>query len=368
MNRFRKLVVERVHAITEGDGNAARPVEEWAPIFDEANEYVWDNVAQLAPDIQVESERKLKRGRERRSREEIHNRRAHIKKLGAGLQHFDDAILLAEAANRDVFAAFTKWLRGKDVAEMARSVTGHRKIAGGPACRIMTFLGLHARGCVLASEISLLAHHGYTEGASSRARSLYELTVISTFLSTKDSHPFPLTERYHLSGGVERQRDARGTNQPNPFQHEPGLEEAIRRTWGDRYFKPYGWAIPAVGDGKAKSVTFRDIEESVELGHLRHAYLSMNHAVHAGAANVISNLDNRYPFGHRTGSHVNYYAAAWVLSAAAYFLQGMQIPLMLDIGELVEADTELRLGPLLNSCRDAERVFKEFINTNFPEE
>ncbi|MER6247231.1 DUF5677 domain-containing protein [Streptomyces griseorubiginosus] len=363
MSRFSDLLSEQVKVINGDQGDEKRPLQEWQQIFDQAQDQLMANIEQIAPDVMVSARQALKRVKKRRLREMRHNERAHLKKLGIGFRRFNDAIALAEALNRDIFDAFGEWLQDKETDEVAASCLGIPSVVGGPAVRVLTFLGLHARACTLASEITLLAQRGFTEGAHARARSLYELVTIATFLAVEDSSPYELTERYSLSGMVEARRDNQHTGDEDPFDDVPGLEEAIRNSWGDSYFKPYGWAIPGVGDGTAKQVTFRDIEKSLEADHLRHAYLTMNHAVHAGAGALLQRFDPRYPFRNPIGSTVDYYGAAWVLAATAYLFRGIQIPLLLEIAPLLGAEMELMLAPLGNLCEASESFFKSHVES-----
>ncbi|MER6694592.1 DUF5677 domain-containing protein [Streptomyces minutiscleroticus] len=366
MSRFDDLLAEQVYAITGDSDETLRTLEEWQPIFEQAKEQLMANIEQIAPDVSLSARHSLRDGGKRRFREAKHNERAHLKKLGPGFRQLKDAVTLAGEVNRDLTTEFAKWISRKGRKNVSASIVGFPGTVGGPAVRALTFLGLHARSCTLASEILLLAQHGFTEGAFSRARSLYELVTIIAFLSIKDSHPFELTERYSLSGLVEARRDLQGAEAEDPFATEPGLEEAIRNAWGDRFFKPHGWAIPAIGDGTAKQVTFRDIEKSLGSEHLRHAYLTMNHAVHAGAKIMVERFNTERPFLNYVGSSVDYYGAAWVLSATSYLFRGAQIPLLLEISPLIEAEMELMLAPLSNLCNNAQSFFNSYTDQNDP--
>ncbi|MCX5391302.1 DUF5677 domain-containing protein [Streptomyces sp. NBC_00094] len=363
MSRFDDLQDEQVKIITGDDGEVRRTLEEWQVIIDQAQDTLVRDIERIAPDVTRAARKALKRGKIRRFHEKRHAERAHLKKLGVGFRDLEEAVILAETGNRDASESFARWLvlnKGSDEL-LANSINAPNTL-GGPAVRALTFLGLHARGCTLVSEVLLLVRHGFIKGAHSRARSLYELTTTLAFLSLSDEPPYVLTERYSLSGLVEARRDLQGSAEGDPFDGTPGLEEAIRSAWGDRYFKPYGWAIPAIGDGTAKQVTFRDIDESVGNRDWRHAYLTMNHSVHAGAAAAASLFDRRGTFRHRTGSTVDYYDAAWVLSITALLFEGLQIPIFLDLSPLLGADMELDFAPVSNRCAAAKTFFDGYID------
>ncbi|MFF3276342.1 DUF5677 domain-containing protein [Streptomyces chrestomyceticus] len=363
MNRFQQLLHDQVRAVTGDTEEERRPLAEWQRIFEEAQDQLIRDIEQLAPDVMTESRRAIRRGRKRRTREIKHAERSHLKKLGKGFRQLEEAVILAEVGNRQLFDAFALWLKRNDKNDnILASSIGAPEVPGGPAVRVLTFLGLHARGCTLTSEILLLSRNGFTKGAHSRTRSLYELTTILAFLAVADSPPYVLTERYSLSGLVEARRDLQGSEETDPFDESPGLEDAIRSAWGDRFFKPYGWAIPGIGDGEAKQVTFRDIERVLGDRDWRHAYLTMNHSVHAGAASIVSQLDHRVPFRYRTGSTVDHYDASWVLSVVALLFEGLQIPLFMGISNLLEADLEIKIAPIINLCTSAKEFFDDYID------
>ncbi|MFE6714881.1 DUF5677 domain-containing protein [Streptomyces sp. NPDC057695] len=365
MSRFQDLLLAQVKIIAGGTEEVRLPLKEWEAIFNEAQNVLIRDVERIAPEITTSARRVIKRGRLRRDREVKHTRKSHLKKLGSGFRQLEEAVILAEASNRNTFDAFSVWLKENDENdEISASSINAPGTLGGPAVRVLTFLGLHARGCTLASEILLLCHNGFIKGAHSRARSLYELTTTLGFLSLADSPPYVLTERYSLSALVEARRDLQGDREGDPFDRTPGLEETIRNAWGDRFFKPYGWAIPGIGDGSSKQVTFRDIEEELGSSELRHAYLTMNHSVHAGAASIIAQFDNRAPFRYRTGSSVDYYDASWVMGVTALLLEGLQIPLSMEISPLVGADSELEMAPIANLCDSAKEFFDDYIRSN----
>ncbi|MEV8052455.1 DUF5677 domain-containing protein [Streptomyces bacillaris] len=347
------------------DEDVRLPIREWEGIFHEAEDTLIRDVGAIAPDIVASARKITRRGKLRRDREVEHTRRAHLKKLGSGFRQLEEAAILAEASNRNTFDAFSFWLKENDGNdEILASSIGAPETLGGPVVRVLTFLGLHARGCTIVSEILLLCRHGFVKGAHSRARSLYELATIMGFLTQADSPPYVLTERYSLSALVETRRDLLGDREGDPFDRTPGLEDAIRNAWGESFFKSYGWAIPGIGDGSSKQVTFRDIEQALGSSKMRHAYLTMNHSVHAGAASIIAQFDNRAPFRYRTGSSVDYYDAAWVMSVTALLLEGLQIPISMDISPLMEADLELDVAPIVNLCDSARKFFDDYIRAD----
>ena len=64
---------------------------------------------------------------------------------------------------------------------------------------------LHARGCLLTSEIHDLLQGGYASGAMARWRTLHEITVIASFIR---QHGQEIAERYLLHHQVEAYRSA----------------------------------------------------------------------------------------------------------------------------------------------------------------
>ncbi|GGQ42770.1 hypothetical protein GCM10010215_77660 [Streptomyces virginiae] len=363
LSRLQQLVLDQVRESLGENAGIKRTIEEFEPIFGAADDYVVNRIHLLDSETGRSTRWSLKYGRKRRARSAAHNERSILKKLGFGFRQFSDAITLAEDANRDLFTAFRRWLRtGGD----SRSLVDPENGVGGAALHVLIMLGIHARGCSIASEIDLLARRGHTEGAHARARSLYELMILAGFLAVHDTVDFELTERYHLSAMVEKRRDARHTGEEDPFDRADELEERIRSLWGPSFFRPYGWAAPGIQAHSGSRITFRDVEEASGLDAMRHCYLTMNHAIHGGAMAVTTRFDRRNPFPNATGSEVNYYSVAWIAGASATFFHFLNRLTLEGVAELVDPNELFFLAPL-SHCDAAEEFFRSYAASHEPD-
>ena len=163
-------------------------------------------------------------------------------------------------------------------------------------------VGLHARACVTMSEIHALLRTGHSVGALARWRTLHECAVVSNLVGEHGRKPeYPdLAERYVLHDVIENEKDARDYQLHcaaigyEPFSEEEMTElaqasaEVVRR-FGTDYRENYGWAQPLFSRGH---ITFRDLEELVNLDHLRPYYRWANHGVHADSKGARLNLVN----------------------------------------------------------------------------
>lgn len=146
---------------------------------------------------------------------------------------------------------------------------------------------IHARSCLVTSEIRALLFAGHASGAMARWRTLHELAVTSLFVK---EHGREVAERYfHHSGIVAvkaAEEYAAHTERlgMTPLEQEElsQLRESRDRLvalYGQSFMSDYGWAADALG---RKRPTFADIEKSVDFNHWRPYYQLANHSVHAG--------------------------------------------------------------------------------------
>ncbi len=154
---------------------------------------------------------------------------------------------------------------------------------------------LHARACQVASEVLALLRTGHADGAHARWRCLHEIVVVLFFIARNGDDT---AERYLLHDSIESYKAAL-IYQKNaarlgydPFSEEELAEfKAHRDTlvtrFGEEFAGEYGWAIS--GTRKTRPV-FRDIEECVEMGHMRHFYKMASHNVHANPKGVFLKL------------------------------------------------------------------------------
>jgi len=156
---------------------------------------------------------------------------------------------------------------------------------------------LHARACQIASEILTLLRAGYADGAHARWRTLHEISVVASFI--KD-HGNDTAERYLLHQQIEsykaalqQKKFAIRLKQIPISEYEvnilKGLQDKLITRYGKEYKNSYGWAAYALGKGDPK---FSDIEEAVNLDHLRPYYKLASHNIHANPKGILFRLGN----------------------------------------------------------------------------
>jgi hypothetical protein len=154
---------------------------------------------------------------------------------------------------------------------------------------------LHARACQIAYEILILLKSGLADGAHARWRSLHEISVTAFFISTYGND---IAERYLLHDEIESYKAAKIYQENCAFLgYEPLSEEEIAeledihdellRRFGKNYRFDYGWASVVT---KMDRSTFRDIEKSAGLKHLRPYYKMACHNVHANPRGLFFKL------------------------------------------------------------------------------
>jgi hypothetical protein len=154
---------------------------------------------------------------------------------------------------------------------------------------------LHARACLISSEILVLLQSGHADGAHARWRSLHEIAVVGRLIRLCGDE---IAERYLLHDTVESYRAAKqyqedaATLDFDPIPDE-GFNEiettyrALLRRFGTSFKGNYGWASTALGKDKP---TFRDIEEKVGLDDLRPFYELASHNIHANPKGLFFRL------------------------------------------------------------------------------
>lgn len=154
---------------------------------------------------------------------------------------------------------------------------------------------LHARAWQIAFEILILLKSGLADGAHARWRTLHEISVTAFFISTKGNN---IAERYLLHDGIESYKAAKIFQENcaglgfEPLSKQEVAEikdirDGLIRRFGKSYQYDYGWAS---GVTKGDRPTFRDIERSAGLEHLRPYYKMACHNVHANPRGLFFKL------------------------------------------------------------------------------
>ncbi|MGI9059002.1 MAG: DUF5677 domain-containing protein [Ktedonobacteraceae bacterium] len=159
---------------------------------------------------------------------------------------------------------------------------------------------IHVKACQTVSAVGVLLKSGYARDALARQRTLHELSVTASFIK---KHGQGTAEQYWLHNAIESYK---AVSQYELYcerlgcdPHEPAELDQLRsqrdrliHLFGKVFGEQYGWAAKALG--KARGVKFADIEENVNLDHLRPYYRMASHGVHANSKGLIFDIGNIY--------------------------------------------------------------------------
>ena len=158
---------------------------------------------------------------------------------------------------------------------------------------------LHARACLLASEVLALLRSGYASGANARWRTLHEVAVVAYFIR---QHGQDVAKRYLSHHVIESAKSAKEYQKYSErLNVEPFSDEELTRLqaeadelcqkFGASYRGRYGWAASILkGDP-----TFARIEEAVVMQHMRPYYGMASSSVHAKPHAIKFDLGNLNP-------------------------------------------------------------------------
>jgi hypothetical protein len=158
---------------------------------------------------------------------------------------------------------------------------------------------LHARGCLVASEVLGLVRTGHAAGAGARWRTLHELSVTADIIASRPE----IAERYLDHAAVQRWMDLKDYQRfATRLGYEPLSEmdmleierakNAAAAKYDKHFVKREGWAAPLFTPSRPPN-GFRELEEIAQLDHLRPYYNLSSHSVHAGSRAGELNLFDR---------------------------------------------------------------------------
>jgi hypothetical protein len=316
-----RLINERLHEIFAGRND--RPSsEEIGENFDAALEGVLSDLSEKEAEFfsrEIKAATKRAEGLRVRSGKV---RQASLKKLGAGLRALEVLNAYSELLNRRMVGYLRDWMDPSDRSQMPSLLGRKSGLFGGPMMKILLFLSMHARASTLVAEISHLVKSGYTEAAQARVRTLYELTIYLLVLSTQErAAQCELASRYYVSHLWEiRAYDRFLQNvQDDDKKERDRIISAAKQKWGSELFRPYGWAIPVLPQVSGQ-IRLADLERVVAMDKHRHIYLEMNHAIHAGAANLVNRTNFKLPTLHSIGPEVDAHHSRRVMKVTAHSL------------------------------------------------
>jgi hypothetical protein len=152
---------------------------------------------------------------------------------------------------------------------------------------------LHARACLIASEVYALLRTGHAAGAQARWRTLHELATVAFILGPNDGK---ISERFLLHRYVDRRKDARCYQENHaalgqvPFtdaemaQIELDYQEVVSK-FESGYEGAWGWAKPLFSP--TTQPNFDDLEKLAGLDHNKPYVRLSHHSVHGGATGAV---------------------------------------------------------------------------------
>jgi len=171
------------------------------------------------------------------------------------------------------------------------------------SARAFALLNLHAVGCLIAKEVLALITQGFPSGALARARSLHEVAVTASVITEHAETPGceNLPERFYDHADVATWKDAQTYQEtceslgyePFPDQTMDRMRsayDAARAKYEPEFTEKHGWAFPVFGRA---GITFRDLEQKANLGHLRGHYKWASHMVHPDSKGMLLNFRER---------------------------------------------------------------------------
>lgn len=165
--------------------------------------------------------------------------------------------------------------------------------------KFATLLRIHARAVQIALEVLELIKNGFADGALARWRSLYELSIIATFLGKNDDNlcqrylDYKLVEDYYEAIEYQKHCDDLGYTKLSDDEFAE-LETTINKLkvkYGSDFTKQYGW----IGEVLPKNNwNFKGIEETIDFKYLRPFYKLANNYVHSGAKGFLFKMGTYY--------------------------------------------------------------------------
>jgi hypothetical protein len=157
---------------------------------------------------------------------------------------------------------------------------------------------LHARACLVGSEILALLRSGHAMGAFARWRTLHEISVIALFIAKHDQDT---AERYLLHEAIHAYE---GAQEYQKYASQLGLQsfteqemrdinqryDQLKKQYGDFYHGKFGWARAAyLADFPEHrgGLSLQLLEEAMEMDHWRPYYRSASLGIHPSSRAIL---------------------------------------------------------------------------------
>jgi Family of unknown function (DUF5677) len=164
------------------------------------------------------------------------------------------------------------------------------------ALRLLVLARLHARACQVCDEIICLLASGFADGAMARWRTLHEISVVALFIrehgetTARRYVDHALIETYKAALTYRRYSDRLGyaPMAEEDFEATRRARDEVAARYESRFIKgDYGWAGAALD---IEQPNLANIEESVNMDHLRPYFKLACQNVHAGSKGSIDRL------------------------------------------------------------------------------
>ena len=260
----------------------------------------------------------------RRSQRVSHQiRRRMLSRFGESLESFEDCVNIGEVVVRSQTDSI--WRRdttGEAVLKVSTIAGISPDLVGGALAKCMLLNSLSSQSVLCAAEIYSLLGNGYAEGATARARTMYEVAVIVDFLAVHSlsQNSYEVTDRFHVYAAIEDAAYRRKFTSNVAPLYEDVTGSAVRK-WGPSIKDPYGWAVPVLTLSGKQRPTLRDLEMSLSLKDRRHLYFEWSQAVHASSAGVVARTRFRGPYPNRCRAEFEPSVVNRVLWASASLLE-----------------------------------------------
>jgi hypothetical protein len=154
---------------------------------------------------------------------------------------------------------------------------------------------LHARSCLVMSEVLSLLRSGHASGAHASWRTMHELAVVAFFLLEQGDD---VARRYLEHDGIQTYKSALSHRRYGARLNEEPLTDAEFETaqrrrdelvakYGRDFKRDCGWAASVLpGQGR----TFAEVEAATKLDHMRPYYKMASHAIHPNARGLFFDL------------------------------------------------------------------------------
>ncbi|MEU8210194.1 DUF5677 domain-containing protein [Micromonospora sp. NPDC049044] len=205
-----------------------------------------------------------------------------------------------EIHSRAIDNMVRKWKRDNPSGpRKASTKSGIDDALTGSDLKMFVLLSLFGRACKTGSEVGHLAFGGFSDGATARLRTLYELVMIQCALAIA---PYEVCERYQAYATIEyladlkeqrRYKEARSLALDEVDTEIAEIEAGARKLflqYGREIRRPFEWARPLFRSPIGR-ITFSDLDRHISGHGWRTMYLTANHLIHAGSFATVNGFD-----------------------------------------------------------------------------